>query len=70
LQVGAWRDLALANVCPAEPLLDDEVQERDRRNANATVLRELLALEQTGPLNEEQRQVRDQLIAELCGRAQ
>ena len=67
LQVAAWRDLALANVCPAEPLLSADVRENDHLNACATVLRELLALEQLGPLNKEQQAVRDELIAFLCG---
>ena len=66
LQVGAWRDLALVNVCPAEPLLSDDVRENDRRNASATVLRELLALERISRLDGAQQTVCDQLISDLC----
>jgi hypothetical protein len=66
LQVAAWRDMAVANICPAHPLLSDQVAENDRRNASATVLRELLALERLGPLRKEQQTVRDELMAFLC----
>jgi hypothetical protein len=49
-------------------LLAADVAENDRRNAGATVLRELLALERLGPLSNEQRGVLDELIGFLCGR--
>ena len=48
LAVSHWRDVALGNVCPAEPLLSADVTERDRDNARASLLRELLALQQFG----------------------
>ena len=41
--VAAYRghaDVALGNVCPAEPLLPADVAENDRRNASAAVLGE------------------------------
>lgn len=66
LAVADWRDVALGEVCPAEPLLPGGVTENDCRNAQARVLRELLALRQFG-LSAEQTAVLDQLIAELCG---
>ena len=67
LQVANWRDMALGNICPAEPLLPDDVAENDRRNARATLLRELLALEQVGPLTAHQKIVYDELLSDLCG---
>ena len=68
LQVSSWRDLALANICPAAPLLSDDVTENDHRNASATVLRELLALERIGSLTPEQRAVVDGVLGYLCER--
>lgn len=65
LVVASWRDIALGNVCPAEPLLPTDVTENDRRNAGACVLRELLALQQFG-LTPMQAAIRDELIAALC----
>ncbi len=67
LCVTRWQDLALGHVCPAEPLLPTDVPENDRRNAAATVLRELLFLERLGPLTPAQASVRDELTAYLCG---
>ena len=66
LVVAAWRDLALGNVCPADPLLPANVTESDRCNAQATVLRELLALQQFG-LSAEQSTVLNELISKLTG---
>ena len=66
LCVAHWRDLALGNICPAEPLLPAEVSENDRRNASATVLRELLSLERLGSLTPAQQAVLEELIALLC----
>ena len=66
LSVANWRDVAIGPVCPAEPLLPTDVTENDRRNASATVLRELLALKQFG-LTPAQTTVHDELIAYLCG---
>ena len=66
LAVANWRDVALGDVRPAEPLLPAGVIEIDRRNAGATVLRELLALQQFG-LTAAQTAALDELVAELCG---
>jgi hypothetical protein len=66
LAVARWRDIALGNVCPAEPLLPTDVAENDRRNASAAVLQELLALEQFG-LTATQSAAFSELVAELCG---
>jgi hypothetical protein len=66
LQVSSWRDLALANICPAAPLLPNEVRENDHRNASATVLRELLALGRVSSLTPEQRAVVEGLLGYLC----
>ena len=66
LLVANWRDVALGNVCPAEPLLPPDVTENDRKNGSATVLRELLALKQFG-LTPTQTTAHDELIAYLCG---
>jgi hypothetical protein len=65
LLVSSWRDLALANICPADPLLPNDVRENDHRNASATVLRELLALERIGSLTSDQQATRDSLIGYL-----
>ena len=64
LIVAPWPDIALGNICPADPLLPTDVTDNDRRNGQAAVLRELLALQQFG-LSEAQRAVLDELIAEL-----
>jgi hypothetical protein len=45
LIVASWQEIALGNVCPADPLLPADVTENDRRNAQAALLRELLALQ-------------------------
>jgi hypothetical protein len=66
LQVSNWRDLALANICPAAPLLPNNVKENDHRNASATVLQELLALGRVGSLTPEQRAVVEGLLGYLC----
>ena len=66
LLVANWRDVALGNVCPADPLLSSDVTENDRQNASATLLRELLALKQFG-LTPTQTAAHDELIAYLCG---
>jgi hypothetical protein len=65
LAVANWRDVALGNVCPAELLLPAHVAENDQQNASATVLRELLALEQFG-LTAAQTATLDELVAILC----
>ena len=61
LSVISWRDAALGPICPAAPLLPDDVAENDRRNASATVLREFLALKQFG-LTPAQAAVCDELV--------
>ncbi|MCA9124752.1 MAG: hypothetical protein H6822_01890 [Planctomycetaceae bacterium] len=66
LSVANWRDVAIGPVCPAEPLLPTDVTENDRRNASATVLRELLSLKQFG-LSPMQTAIYDELIEYLCG---
>ena len=66
LCVAHWRDLALGNICPAEPLLPADVSENDRRNASATVLCELRSLERLGSLTPAQQAVLEELIALLC----
>jgi hypothetical protein len=65
LVVADWRDVALGDVCPAEPLLPADVSENDRRNASATVLRELLGLKQFG-LTARQSAALEELVAELA----
>lgn len=67
LCVAPWRELALANVCPAEPLLPTDVSANDRRNANAALLRELLYVARLGSLTPAQQAVMDELVADLCG---
>ena len=66
LCVARWRDIALGNVCPVDALLPHDVTENDRRNSNATLLRELLALQQLGPLTAAQTTVLHELHAYLC----
>lgn len=66
LCVANWREVALGNVCPADPLLPSDVTANDRRNASATVLRELLELQHlTGQLTPAQQTVLDELVADL-----
>jgi hypothetical protein len=65
LAVSPWDALALANICPARPLLPADTTERDRRNTSAAVLHELLTLQQFG-LSDKQQAVMSELIAELC----
>ena len=67
LCVASWRELAIGGVCPAAPLLPQDVEENDRRNAAACVLSALLGLQQLGPLTAAQQSVLDELIAHLCG---
>ena len=64
LAVANWRNVAVGPVCPAAPLLPAAVEENDRRNASATVLRELLALKQFG-LTASQTTAYDDLILYL-----
>ena len=64
LAVANWRDVAVGPVCPAAPLLPAGVEENDRRNASATVIRELLALKQFG-LSERQTTAYDELTQYL-----
>ena len=66
LWVAAWRELAVGNLCPAAPLLSDDLEEIDRRNASATLLRELIGMDEFG-LTAHQTATRDELIAYLCG---
>ncbi len=66
LAVARWREVALGNVCPAEPLLPADVTQRDSDNARAAVLRELLALHHFG-LTAAQTTVLDELVADLTG---
>jgi len=66
LSVAHWRDLALGGIAPADVLLPETVTENDRRNASATVLRELLALKQFG-LTPIQRAALEELTVDLCG---
>ena len=68
LVVATWRDIALGNVCPADALLPADVTANDRRNAQATVLRELLALQQFG-LSAAQTTVLDELVTELTDKS-
>lgn len=65
LAVARWRDVALGNVCPAEPLLPADIAERDRGNAQAAVLRQLLVLKSFG-LTSAQQAALDELVAQLC----
>ena len=66
LSVANWRDVAVGPVCPAEPLLPADVTENDRRNTCATLLRELLALQQFD-LTPKQTAAYHELIESLCG---
>ena len=63
---GIWQDVALGNVCPAPTLLPIDVTENDRRNASATVLRELLALQQVAELTPDQTTTLEGLVNLLC----
>lgn len=63
--VAAWRELALANVCPAPQLLPTDVTQADWQNASAAVLRELLSLEQFG-LSATQVAAKEELLRHLC----
>jgi hypothetical protein len=66
LIVAPWRELALAEVCPAAPLLPADVRQRDEHNLRAVVLRELLALEEFG-LTTAESAARDELVQHFCG---
>lgn len=66
LCVANWREVALGNICPADPLLPGDVTVNDRLNASATVLRELLELQHlAGGLTAAQQAVLDELVADL-----
>ena len=62
--IARGRNVALGNVCPAAPLLPADITVNDRRNAQAVMLREMLALEPFG-LTDGQRAVLAELVAEL-----
>jgi hypothetical protein len=66
LCVAHWRDVALGNVCPADPLLPADVGENDVRNAAATAIRELLALQQVTDLTPAQSEALVELTKLLC----
>ena len=68
LAVARWRDVALGNLCPADPLLPADVTQRDRGNAQAAVLLELLNLQQFG-LTNAQTVALSELVAQLCGKS-
>lgn len=61
-----WRDIALSNICPASTLLTTDVDENDRRNASATLLRELLGLQRVATLTPAQQATLKELVALLC----
>lgn len=63
--VARWRDIALGNVCPAAPLLSADVTANDRRNAQATLLAELLQLQRVAALTAVQTSALEELRAEL-----
>jgi hypothetical protein len=63
--VSPWHNLALANICPAQPLLPADATESDRQTAQAATLHELLTLQQFG-LSDKQQAAMTELIAELC----
>lgn len=65
LAVAAWHEVALGNICPADPLLPLDVEGKDRQNASAALLRELLALRQFG-LTPVQQASLDELVDALC----
>ncbi|MEO8493891.1 MAG: hypothetical protein ABI614_02395 [Planctomycetota bacterium] len=67
LCVTRWREIALSNICPASVLLPTDVDENDRRNASATLLRELLGLERVATLTPTQQTTREELLELLCG---
>lgn len=67
LCVANWRDIALSNICPASTLLATDVNENDRRNASATLLRELLGIQLVATLSPTQQATLDELLAFLCG---
>lgn len=66
LSVTQWRELALANICPADPLLPQDLAEVDRANTRAALLREFLAAEPFG-LTATQAAAPAELTAILCG---
>ncbi len=65
LAVRPWSEIAVGNLCPADVLLPADVTENDRQNALATVLRELLLLEQFG-LTDKQLAALEEAAAILC----
>ena len=66
LAVAEWKDIALGDIRPADPLLPMDVAERDRRNWSATVLREMIGLKQF-EFTEPQDQTFQELVGYLCG---
>ena len=66
LCVANWRDIALSNICPASTLLATDVNENDRRNASATLLRELLGLQRVATLTTAQQATLKELVELLC----
>jgi hypothetical protein len=66
LSVAPWHELALANICPADPLLPQDLAEVDRANAHAALLRELLATKPWG-LTATQTAALAELTAIFCG---
>ena len=66
LAVANWRDIAVGNICPAPTLLPTDITENDRRNASATVLRELIGLEHVAELTPGQSTTLKELVRLLC----
>jgi hypothetical protein len=69
LSVAPWHELALANICPADPLPPQYIAETDLANARAALLREFLAAKSFG-LTASQAVALDELIELLCGAQQ
>ena len=64
--VDHWKDLALARVCPATPFLPKTVNDNDRLNAGACILRELSWLKSLGDLTPNQTATLGELMKTLC----
>ena len=68
VSVEPWKNLAVANVCPAAPLLPSTVSDNDRLNAAACVLRELSLLKSLSELTPRQTAAMEELLVLLCPR--
>ena len=64
--VDSWHNVGISGLCPAPALLPATVEESDRLNVSARLLREFSALETLGELTPHQQVALDELLQSLC----